>query len=466
MPSVWSPERRSPTTSRGAGDHRTPFEHDHDRLLFSTPVRRLADKTQVFPLDRNDAVRTRLTHSHEVANLARSMGMRLIKEGVELRGLPDARTIPAILGATGLAHDLGNPPFGHQGEAAIGNWFAKSGDDIFNGSGIEGHGDVPDRLKPEFLEFEGNAQSIRILTRLQVAVGGFGLDLTAATLAALMKYPVPCDKRSKDRASTKKYGYFESETELVRWIRTHTGLDESERHPLTWIMEAADDLAYSVLDIEDAIRKGIVSPDDVFAIVKHALPSEYDSMTNFLEQRFALTRKGGFSIPAAREIMSSYLRTSFIDRLMDEAVGDFKKLKSEIENYTLKRPLMADSSLLICLKRVAQQHVFVSPQVRRIEADGFNIIGGLMDFYWHAIVRRADRDDLNSRRLDARAAFGIAKISDNYLQCAARGNWPDRDGTNLPMRYRELRLLTDMMAGMTDGYAKSEYENLKRDGFL
>lgn len=131
MADLWSPDRRSIVSSKSSSDHRIAFEHDYDRLLFSTPVRRLADKTQVLPLDRNDAVRTRLTHSHEVSNIARSMGVRLITESVEFKGMPDARTVPAILAAIGLAHDIGNPPFGHQGEAAIGNWFSKKGVKVF-----------------------------------------------------------------------------------------------------------------------------------------------------------------------------------------------------------------------------------------------------------------------------------------------------------------------------------------------
>jgi dGTPase len=383
--------------------------------------------------------------------------------------MPDARTVPAILSAIGLAHDLGNPPFGHQGEAAIGHWFTLRGEAVFENNAEKTSDSkllVPKKLWPEFLEFEGNAQTFRILTRLQVAVGGYGLDLTAATLAALLKYPTSCDKRDKSKASTKKYGYFESEIEIVRWVRSRTGLAEGERHPLTWIMEAADDIAYAVLDIEDAIRKGIVSPDDVRAIVCHSLDDKYGRSKDFLDERFNKTRAGEFSISGMREIMSSYLRTAFIDKLMDEAVEDFKINQKAIESYSMKNPLMSDSSLLICLKKIAQEHVFVSPDVRKIEADGFKIIGKLMDFYWHAIINRKDAENLNSRRTDAKAAYGISKISDNYLQCAARGHWKDRDGSFLPMRYRELRLLTDMVSGMTDGYAKSEYEFLHSNDFI
>lgn len=468
MASIWATARRTLHPSPTQGGHRIPFEHDYDRLLFSTPVRRMADKTQVFPLDSNDAVRTRLTHSHEVSNLARSMGVRLIAEKFHFEGVADERTIPSILATIGLAHDLGNPPFGHQGEAAIGHWFTTQGASIFtvDPQKPSSQTDVPSHLWPEFLEFEGNAQTLRIVSRLQVAAGGFGLDFTAATLAALNKYPTTCDVRNKESASTKKYGYFESETDVVEWVREKTGILAGNRHPLTWLMEAADDIAYSVLDIEDAIRKGIVSPDDVLAMLNHKLDGGYEDVKRFLEKKFLETRNSDFSISEMREIMSSYLRTACIQKLIDQAVEDFKSGKDDIFSGDRREPLMAESALLKNLKEIAQRHVFVVADVRKIEADGFRIIGGLMDFYWHAISNRKNLDDLNSRRRDAKSAFGISKISDNYLQCAARGGWTARCGTELPIRYRELRLLTDMVSGMTDGFAKSEYEFLAANGFL
>lgn len=465
MVSIWSTARRSAKSSRASNDHRVPFEHDYDRLLFSPPVRRLADKTQVFPLDRNDAVRTRLTHSHEVANLAKSMGTRLLSEGIEFAGMPEARAVQSILATIGLAHDLGNPPFGHQGEAAIGHWF-KNQHGIFDPSSTPDDLSVPERLWPEFLEFEGNAQTFRILTRLQVAIGGFGLDLTAGTLAALLKYPTPCDKRAKGKASTKKYGFFESEIDTVRWVRAETGLEEGERHSLTWIMEAADDIAYSVLDIEDAIRKGIISPDDVCALINHDLDGDYSDTKEFLRDKFKETREGEFSISATREIMSSYLRTAFIQKLIDETIDDFKSDKKSIDNKSRQQPLIHNSALLSSLKRIAKEYVFIVQDVRKIEADGFKIIDKLMDFYWHAITQRKSVENLLSRRTDAKAAYGISKMSDNYLQCAAKGKWSSRDGSTLPMRYRELRLLTDMVAGMTDGFAKSEYDYLLENDFI
>jgi len=263
----------APSAEKGA-EHRTAFERDYDRLLFSTPVRRLADKTQVFPLERNDSVRTRLTHSHEVANLARSIGTTLVyNHAVELglQAVPGfQRAVPALLGAIGLAHDLGNPPFGHQGEDAIRAWVSlhsvsdRHGSfDIFQDSALS------PAQRQDFAEFEGNAQSLRLLTRLQIINDGYGLNMSYAALAALMKYPVASDKIDKAVPSRKKFNFFQSEADIVSDVWQNTGLAEGVRHPLTLIMEACDDIAYSVLDLEDAAKKGLISFHDLIASLNH-----------------------------------------------------------------------------------------------------------------------------------------------------------------------------------------------------
>ncbi len=253
---------------------RSVFQHDYDRLLFSTPVRRLADKMQVWPMDENDGVRSRLTHSHEVANLARSIGTRAFQRSADNFGYADLYdTVQPILLAIGLAHDLGNPPFGHQGETAIGEWFDARQEWIFDSVSKDNktplEKPVPGELRPEFTKFDGNPQSLRLLTRLQTHHAKIGLDLTAATLAAAIKYPVHFANKDKTKAQAKKGGYFESERDVVEWIRLKTGLEESQRHPLTWIMEACDDIAYSVLDIDDLLKKSVLSPDDVLVLLSH-----------------------------------------------------------------------------------------------------------------------------------------------------------------------------------------------------
>jgi dGTPase len=231
-------------------EYRTEIERDYDRILFSTPVRRLADKTQVFPLEKNDSVRNRLTHSHEVSTLARSVGVALVYHTPVFKGISDAsRNVPAMLAAVGLAHDLGNPPFGHQGEKAIAGWFRENRSVL-----TEGHS-LTHRMEKDFLTFDGNPQTLRIVSRSQLPNNGHSLNLTLGTLGALMKYTVGSTKVSDYSASTKKFGYFVSEDRIVDDIRDATGLIEGVRHPLAFVMEACDDIAYSILDVEDAVKR-------------------------------------------------------------------------------------------------------------------------------------------------------------------------------------------------------------------
>jgi dGTPase len=204
-------DRSNPPTE--AIEYRTEIERDYDRILFSTPVRRLADKTQVFPLEKNDSVRNRLTHSHEVSTLACSVGVALVNHKSIFEGVPNAcRNVPAMLAAVGLAHDLGNPPFGHQGEKAIAGWFREHRHVL-----TEGHS-LTERVQQDFLRFEGNAQTLRIVTRLQLPHDGRSLNLTLGTLGALMKYTVSSDKTSSDSSSAKKFGYFVSEDESLEML--------------------------------------------------------------------------------------------------------------------------------------------------------------------------------------------------------------------------------------------------------
>jgi dGTPase len=369
-----------------------------------------------------------------------------------------------ILLTAGLAHDLGNPPFGHQGEAAIGAWFVKRhDDDVFLSNGRKDQR-VPEHLHDEFIQFEGNAQTIRILCRLQVGLGRVGLDLTAASLSSLMKYTVPCDIRDASKPSTKKYGFFESETSIVNWIRTQTGLKEGQRHPLCWLMEAADDIAYSVLDIEDAIKKDIISPEDVCSELDERLPGSFDELKRGLKEKFKKTHNVGLSIKEAREIRTGYLRACLMDHLLVHVSDQYIARADDIYSFQICAPLLSESRVCDVLKSIAKRYVFTNKAVRRVEADGFQYVEKLMDFFWNAIHQREDQDKIDSRPSNAIAAYGRSLISDNYMQCCVRGGWTDRRGNELPIRYRELRLLTDMIAGMTDGFAEETANSISRFG--
>ncbi|MDP3491936.1 MAG: dNTP triphosphohydrolase [Hyphomonadaceae bacterium] len=446
-----------------ADQFRSKYQQDYDRLLFSTPVRRLSDKTQVWPMDANDGVRTRLTHSHEVANLARSIGTRIYKGApTAFAGADLHEVVQPILLAIGLAHDLGNPPFGHQGETAIKAWFSARKKWIFTNRIDGGEGlptSIDEKLRLEFLKFDGNPQSLRLLTKLQTSVAHVGLDLTAATLSASLKYPVGAAGYDKNKSIRKKIGYSESERSVVEWFRRETGLDEGQRHPLTWIMEACDDIAYSVLDVDDAMKKGVVSPDDVFSVLTaNPLVKDHAALTKLAKQ-FEKARDAQHRPEIARDIKIGYFRATMLDALVAEASGSFADQQKVIMNLGEATPLMDVSALCKALKAVAQQYAFAHSDVLKMEAFGAAAIDGLLGRFWSAIDNREEYDDLLSPRTSPIDKYVFALISPNYLESAVRAG--EGGGPAASIRYRELRLLTDMVSGMTDSFTIKLWNQLK-----
>jgi dGTPase len=255
-----------PSSDRHPGDLRTSFEQDYGRAVFSTPVRRLQDKAQVFPLEEHDAVRTRLTHSMEVSSVARGLALhaeRIVRESDEWQDSYHG-AIPTIAATCGLVHDLGNPPFGHAGEEAIGSWFAKQNHCFFNAfSDSEPNKSAREtQFANDFLRFEGNAQTQRLLSRLQVLADENGLNMTCGTLSASCKYIAkshtvdrkPAPGGQPQRQPYKKHGFFASENSLIEQIQQQTGTNEN-RNPIAFLVEAADDIVYATVDLEDGIKK-------------------------------------------------------------------------------------------------------------------------------------------------------------------------------------------------------------------
>lgn len=463
------PSEDAPPERLESRDARSVFQHDYDRLLFSTPVRRLADKTQVWPMEENDSVRTRLTHSHEVANLARSIGARVYQskkgefDSSDIGAEALLNVIQPILQAAGLGHDLGNPPFGHQGETAIGRWFENRKKWIFdkvepNGKKLTKSQFVPHALRSEFTQFDGNPQALRLLTRLQTHVAGVGLDLSAATLAAGLKYPVCFSNTDKTKPIKKKGGYFSSEKDVVDWIREQTGLGEGQRHPLTWIMEACDDIAYSVLDVDDVLKKNAMSPDDVLVVLRRAIPR--NQVVEKIQRRYTSIEEGSLRPDAQRDIKIQYLRADFIEDLITHASNKFIEYFEEIFNLSHAVPLMDSSALCNALKDIAKRYAFNNPSVLKTEALGAAALDGLMSVFWSAISERKEIDNIESKKLSARSSYIFSLISPNYVQQAMieGGSGTGANG----LRYRELRLLTDMVSGMTDTYAMRLWDEIQR----
>jgi dGTPase len=473
---------------------RIEAERDFDRILFATPTRRLGDKTQVFPLEKNDSVRTRLTHSHEVANLARSIGTHLVNSPLGEQIVHEAsetlgngsdphvrRAIPAILAAAGLAHDLGNPPFGHSGEEAIRSWIVRNDPEIFSVSerqktrlGDDGRSRIIQDLerlttphREDFRKFEGNAQTLRTLTRLQVVKDDRGLNLTFGVLTALMKYTVGSDKvipksgNKNGPVSAKKVGFFSSEAELVKKIRGESGLESHIRHPLTHIMEACDDIAYLIVDAEDAVKKQIVSFHDLMAWLDSRQSQEEDQLTGWV---LKTARRGVADARAAKlppaevnDVSMQIFRSNAINAMVSAVIREFEARYDEIMTTGLGESLINLSianRFATNMKEFDSQHAYKHRRVLEIELGGFNTIQVLMDLLWRGIVEREKFEEVNSPRTSPFARYAYGRISENYRR-VFEGRLPSgiHAAADLPIRYRELQLLTDMVSGMTDQFA-------------
>ena len=456
---------------------RLPAERDHDRILFSAPLRRMGDKTQVFPLDSIESIHNRLTHSHEVANLARSLGLELAVTLGEALPEHSIRTIPAMLAAAGLAHDIGNPPFGHQGEEAIRSWFERNRDALFEpkpgmcDAAVEDINTLCDQHKNDFLLFEGNAQMLRVLTKLQVIGDDLGLNLTFGTLASLMKYIGPSHEIDEDNHAFNKVGYFVSETHIAETIRAQTGLSAGVRHPLALIMEACDDIAYSVIDAEDSVKKNLVSFNDLLAWLDsyRRQNAKDDEALLYICQ----VCKWEYDTLVTQDILPSELndvatqkfRVHAIHVLIAAVAKAFKDRYDAVMAGTFEGELLDASKaahLRWALKKFNKQNAFSHRTVLEIELDGYNVINELMDFFWIGITERPSYLEVSGRRKSPFATYVYSRLSRNYRRVFEGNIHQYRPEHTLPVRYREMQLLTDMISGMTDRFCLDLHSELQQ----
>jgi dGTPase len=328
---------------------------------------------------------------------------------------------------------------------------------IHEGGGAE----LSEAQRQDFLRFEGNAQTLRILTRLQLLNDDFGLDLTYATLAAVMKYPTASDGIDKSNVSTKKHGYFQSEARIAEAVWEKTGLQRGVRHPLTFLMEACDDIAYTVLDAEDAVKKGLVSFSDLMAYLnQHCAGDElsrrvYDSSTS----KHAEYRGELLSPSELNDISMQRFRVYAIAEMVKAATAAFEQRRTEIVQGTLKCDIIEASDAAKfrdCLKNFDRQHAYRHRSVLAVEATGTKTIWALMDILWAAITERSEPSELGSQRLTPFLSYAYERISENYRRIFKN---PEN---SMPVRYREAQLLTDMISGMTDTFAIDLLSDLNR----
>lgn len=438
-------------TQRVKSELRGEIERDYGRCLFSTPVRRLRDKTQVFPLEPHDSVRTRLAHSLEVSSVARTLAAHaaeFIAERERDLSTDAQRDIAGIAATCGLIHDLGNPPFGHAGELAISSWFEdrlRANQNFLNDVGGEGS-----QYAKDFLRFEGNAQTLRLLSQLQILSDPYGINLTAASFSAACKYLAP-SHRTDHRHTFEKPGFFASEQEIVTAVREATGTLE-RRNPLTYLIEAADDIVYTTVDLEDGVKKKIFQWDQVEPLLKESRLGE--QVVNAARERIADAPPPSSVLG---ETLAQIFRTIAITEMASIALAAFKYHYDEIMQGEYHGELIADSNFDaapladIIKNKILKPLLYTSPVILKLEIRGRTVIHDLMTTFWEA----ASQNEVPSGTKKYHSKIYLL-ISENYRRVFEKRV----KDAKLPKQYLQLQLATDQVVGMTDTYACQLHKEL------
>ena len=364
-------------------ERRLGFEVDYDRVIFSSAFRSLQDKTQVIPMSKTSFVHTRLTHSLEVSvvgrSLGRSAGSTLLQRHPNLKQSLgyQLQDFGAIVAAAALAHDIGNPPFGHSGEKAIGEFFSR-------GPGLRFKEQLTDKEYADLIRFEGNANGFRLLTASDHGVTG-GLRLSYATLGAFLKYPKQSlPHRPTQQIADKKYGIFQSDVPFFEEVAEDLGLlskgdGRYARHPLAYLVEAADDICYTIIDFEDGINLGLI--EEEFAL-------EY--LVKLVKDSINLKKYQGLGRAADR---LAYLRSLAISTLIGEAVQIFLDHESDLISGKMDQALMDKSSYKAQIEdiiKISVEKIYRSEEVVTKELSGYSILNTLLDHYTQAMEHLLD----------------------------------------------------------------------------
>lgn len=408
---------------------RSDFQRDYDRLIFSSPFRRLQNKTQVFPLPGSIFVHNRLTHSLEVSSVGRSMANEVANILLErYAGSPwkeKLYNIGDITATACLCHDLGNPPFGHSGEKTIGTYFSE-------GAGRRYRDKLTSAQWADLVNFEGNANSFRLLTHKFVGRREGGFAMTYSSLASIVKYP-----HSSEYAGKKgKFGFFDSEKEVYRRVAAELGIPSTEpdkyvRHPLVWLMEAADDICYQIMDLEDAHRLKILSTDEVSVLLLDFFPEpERDKRISSMKKLTDPNEQIGYLRSRVIGELVGACARAFVDNEDDILAG--RHSTSLINSLS---PLLRDA--YEACSRVAVSQIYCTADVVDIEIAGNRIINYLMDVLMEAVMM----PEKNFSRL--------------MLE-----KFPKQYDFRAESDYGRIQAVLDHISGMTDVYALDLFRRL------
>lgn len=403
---------------------RSHFHKDNDRIVFSSAFRRLGRKTQVHPLALNDHIHTRLTHSIEVGSLGRSLGIRvgeLLAD--ELPAWVTPHDLGTIVQSACLAHDIGNPPFGHAGEYAIRDWFRRHATDPRFAS-------LTALQLADLQTFEGNAQGFRVVTRIENNLFDGGLRLTYPTLGTLLKYPWTVERGGHKG----KFSVFQTEVEILNALGDELGLiqlgeNHWSRHPLTWLMEAADDICYAILDLEDAIELQILTFDEVKPILLQLCGD-----LNFDDAIFN-------SQASARRKISA-LRGKAMENMVNSAVQTYHQQYAAIMEGRFQGELLGEGDPMVAeglstAKRIARERVFPNNRKAELEVGAYTTLGVLLDAFCDAVFE-------SHQQQGQALGYRTEKIMTLLGIHAPPAHWP---------LYDSYMRAVDFIGGMTDTYA-------------
>jgi dGTPase len=422
---------------------RNAYLRDYDRLIFSSPFRRMQNKTQVFPVPGPIFVHNRLTHSLEVASVGRSLGKAI---GVNIsKKYPDEDAnfhefyrydLPTVIATSCLAHDIGNPPFGHSGESAIRNYF----DNLSGENRDTLEAELSENQLNDFRRFEGNANAFRILTNPQN-----GHQLTYATIASIVKYPTDSSNGFNKKTGligTKKSGFFDSEIDTYRKIATELEIsvldDETNtfaRHPFVYLMEAADDICYRIIDLEDAHRLRILTVQQVMDLLLPFWENDKAKYDYYTTNKLPRIKDNNEKL--------SFLRAVLISFLVEKCTEAFMQKEDDILQGKLNNSLIdiLDEHTISCLKKIDEisiRDIYNHKSVIEIEIAGYNVIGSLLDEFVTAVLHPS------------------REKSKKLIQLV-----PKQFSTQQDSLYANIQAVVDFIAGMSDLFAVDLYRRIK-----
>jgi len=452
---IFTEEQRFEETFRILEDNRSKYQKDFDKLVFYSGFRRLQNKTQVFPLPGVAFVHNRLTHSFEVASVGRSLGKqvgeRLVKD---IRLSEDAKVfykyeLPNVIAAGCLAHDIGNPPFGHSGEKAIAKYFLDNENtEIENKKALRTYFDSA--FWEDLIKFEGNANGFRILTNSFNGKNQGSLNLTLTTLASTLKYPCSSDQIDEKFIHSKKFNYFQSEIVAFQDVCAKTNMLQDKkspksyyRHPFTYLVEAADDICNSIVDLEDAQRIGILSFTDVRDLIDNLIRC-------VVKENVHLDKNSIIQEPKDSNEYLSNLRTAAIDILTVKCAAFFDEYKEAIINgqWNDKKNSLFDVVASKCAEVKAIQDISTSKiynhnKVIKVELTGYKVLYDLLDLFIPAVLKKEENRSHKDKKI-------VSLIPLQFL--------PPEDLE--PKYFLKVMSVLDFISGMTDTYAIQLYRDL------